>query len=736
MHLVGNGRNQTLIIQYEFNRPGGLVDADATAILLLFLCFNNNYFNVNAGCRASDNRLNCDSKSNLIDINNLSPSIRDKINYLIFDGFNETKLTAASFELPALEIIEIFHTNIQEIEAEAFENLDDLTRLTLHYNAFYSEIQPNTFYGLLQLTELTIFKSPIQVIKNNAFRGLSNLEILDLHENRIRIIEPNAFESLKNLKQLKLNNNQIQQLPKTLLRFSHNIVHLELQDNDLLEFTRDHFVYYIRKYAGAPYIEPISSIQHINLANNQNFRLHSRNFDYDSIIDLDLSDIGLTIIEPGVFSPTLKKLTLYFNRLTKVTNGVFNTLTNLTDLSLRQNLISLFDNNCFDNMVELRILDLSINYITELPEMLFKNLSKLEYLYLYSNRINFLRSNDFENLRKLQKLIQPKTFSGNINLKALDLSENKLLTIDEGVFDGRSKNNTSKLTVVRINYNPLTYLGKDGFLPLVKVQELNLDSNEINQIELGTFRTMTMLESLSLKNNSLQTLSNGLFTNLFNLENIYLDSNKIRVIEPNAFGKLNELKLISLEDNLLETFPNELFTNVPNLKELILAKNNFKTLPDSIFSNIRSVKKIDLSYNNLKYIHPLALNGSVIESLSIFGNNVTFVEDEFFINLEQLKYFTFDKNPIQCKCYFQMVKTMEKYNIIQDDNETWFQSKLGVIPVCTVTGLDTCVNDPNLSLDIFKFFHHIIKITKQQGCFMQTGPDGPLRLCKSKKYIF
>ncbi|XP_044739774.1 carboxypeptidase N subunit 2-like [Chrysoperla carnea] len=611
-------------------------------LVLLISCFDSY---VNAYCAINVPTIDCDSTSTLSEINNLLPTIRAAITELNYAGTKDTKLTTESFKLPELQALIIHDTNIQEIQEEAFANLDFLIHLTLEENKLYSEIQPKTFIGLVQLTELTITKCPVEVIKKDTFQGLADLETLNLQDNQIRVLEVDALASLQNLKRLKLNDNQIKELPMEIFLYkTPKLAYLDLHNNKIGKISQEDFItnQKTKIVYGARFMQRLSTIETIILAGNPNFLLQPNNFEIESLVELDLSYMGLTIIpQSHVFGSKLEHLKLDLNNLTKLTNGVFDNLINLKSLSIKHNLINSIDENCFSNMTELTDLDLSENQINELSKIYLKS------LLITGNEI---------------VMIQPKTFANLFSLTTLDLSKNKLQTIDKGVFDARNKDNYSKLTLVVINYNVLTRLGNDSFLPLTRVTHLDLRSNKIMEIEVGAFRTMEMVE------------------------------------------------IISLRFNLLETIPNGLFTNLANLEEIDLYGNRLKILPDYIFSNLQSVKSINLNYNNLNYLSPLALKDSSVRDLTIYFNNVTFIEDEFFIN-SQLKRFVFYKNPIQCKCYFELLNILQELNIFQGFHA---QSKTGDIPVCTNTNLDTCVKDPNLNLDIFKFYFHMIKITPKR----------------------
>jgi Leucine-rich repeat (LRR) protein len=84
-----------------------------------------------------------------------------------------------------------------------------------------------------------------------------------------------------------------------------------------------------------------------------------------------------------------------------------------------------------------------------------------------------------------------KTFENCVNLEYLDLSNNRIEVLDEGIFSG-----------------------------LVSLKTLNLQNNKIRSISTKTFTQLRKLEQLFLMNNQIEVIDNSLFNSLDSLKEL------------------------------------------------------------------------------------------------------------------------------------------------------------------------------------------------------------------------
>jgi hypothetical protein len=173
-----------------------------------------------------------------------------------------------------------------------------------------------------------------------------------------------------------------------------------------------------------------------------------------------------------------------------------------------------------------------------------------------------------KNINAIYKIKSPTT------VKLLDLSFNKLTTLDNNIF-----NNLINLQELYLGYNKLTHLDKD------------------------IFKNLTNLQYLSLRNNKLTHLDKDIFKNLTNLQKLFLYNNNLTHLDKYSFKHLDNLQVLNLFNNKLTHLDKDIFINLTNLKKLDLETNKLTSLPSSII-NCRHLSRIYYSNNEINYIPP------------------------------------------------------------------------------------------------------------------------------------
>ncbi|KAL9953234.1 hypothetical protein ACROYT_G040617 [Oculina patagonica] len=139
------------------------------------------------------------------------------------------------------------------------------------------------------------------------------------------------------------------------------------------------------------------------------------------------------------------------NKITFLSDRVFENLTKLTRLYLQSNKITFLSDRVFANLTKLIWLNLSSNAIKFLPDRVFATLTKLAYLYLSSNNVTFLPDRVFENLTNMYllflnaNLLEHIPYQAFVNMNRLEvimLSDNPLKTIAPEISRFRSVNLT------------------------------------------------------------------------------------------------------------------------------------------------------------------------------------------------------------------------------------------------------------------------------------------------------
>ncbi|CAG0916955.1 unnamed protein product [Notodromas monacha] len=208
-------------------------------------------------------------------------------------------------------------------------------------------------------------------------------------------------------------------------------------------------------------------------------------------------------------------------------------------------------------------------------------------------------------------------------VKSLRLTGNKIKMIDNATFSliGES------LRSLDLSYNSLAEFPSHSFLPLKKLEWLNLDSNKIASLDewpgqqLPSTSSPSMLGTLFLAGNEITQInpSTSFFSGMGSLTWLNLDSNGLgdESMSTDLFPK--SLSILFLANNILQEFPINVMTELPNLMWLYLRGNHVRYLPSSMpWATNGAVKrhwdKLDVSEN---FLPELPANGS------LFGGSVT-----------------------------------------------------------------------------------------------------------------
>ena len=141
--------------------------------------------------------------------------------------------------------------------------------------------------------------------------------------------------------------------------------------------------------------------------------------------------------------------------------------------------------------------------------------------------------------------MQAGDFDGLSSLQALDLGNNQLSTLPEGVFNG-----LSSLQVLVLGANLQLSLADGVFNGLSSLQVLNLSFNNVlSTLPDGVFDGLSNLQVLDLVGIHLNTLADGVFDDLSSLGLLELRYNQLRTLPNGVFDGLSGLEVLDLRDN-------------------------------------------------------------------------------------------------------------------------------------------------------------------------------------------
>nr|XP_046228319.1 vasorin-like [Scatophagus argus] len=249
-------------------------------------------------------------------------------------------------------------------------------------------------------------------------------------------------------------------------------------------------------------------------------------------------------------------------------------------------------------------------------------------LYIFQNGIDTLSQDDFKGLEELE---------------LLDLSQNELAEIPDGVFEM-----LSMLKNLDLSSNHITHITKDSFSGLVQLERLYLHSNRIQSIHSEAFEDLQMLLELKLQGNQLTSLPSLNFPSLLLLD---LSYNNIPTLGPSDLQAphLEALKMASLG---LTSVDEDLIASMGNLHELDISTNQLTEVPQALKQDsLKGLIKLSLATNplgELKVEDFKKLTG--LQELDISGLNLQGFPQSFFLTFPKLIHLTAAENPFNCLC--------------------------------------------------------------------------------------
>ena len=421
-----------------------------------------------------------------------------------------------------------------------------------------------------------IERNQLSIIKNDSLIGFSNLLLLSVADNNISKVENISLRQLNQLNRIDLSKNNISAIPTAILHLS-TLLELDLGDN-VISSVRQNDI------RGLNLLEKLfldgNNIQHVP----------------DAFLE---------------HTPDLKVFSLAGNRLESIGSRVFRCAESLRELYLSENSLRDLPNGWLTGASNLSILDMTrAMHIINDPDVdvqayTFPGVAPdLETLILSGNGIRELK---------------PLAFSPLQGLKQLDLSQ-----------------------------NILRYLPKGCFSPNLALEYVNLRSNMIVafQTQLFSDDTGVRMSEINLENNQIENITKEGFANMHNLKILNLGGNNILQIDSMVFSQLRLLKVLYLYNNVITNITYYSFSYLFSIEEIHIQNNRLPLVPN--VANLTRLQVLDVSRNEISYIHPEAFQGTDIQKLYLNGNNLKTVPQTIGdLELTALKV---SNNPWHCGC--------------------------------------------------------------------------------------
>lgn len=292
----------------------------------------------------------------------------------------------------------------------------------------------------------------------------------------------------------------------------------------------------------------------------------------------------------------------------------------------------------FVGLRELQSLNLSDNNIRALPEGVFCTLQSLKTLNLTYNRLRSVERLGFGDGHM--------SICSSIDLQILDLSHNEIRALPE--ISGFSR--LRRLQDLDLGYNNISFVSGETLTGLVNLRTLNLANNKIEILPRGIFAGSRELREIHLQNNSLSSLAKGIFHRLEQLIVLDLSGNQLSSghIDAGTFTGLIRLIVLNLSHNSITRIDGRTFKDLFFLQILDLRNNSIGFIEDNAFLPLYNLHTLNLAENRLNTIGPLLFNGLfVLSKLTLNNNLIVNIDTKAFQNCSDLKELDLSSNALQ-----------------------------------------------------------------------------------------
>ena len=174
------------------------------------------------------------------------------------------------------------------------------------------------------------------------------------------------------------------------------------------------------------------------------------------------------------------------------------------------------------------------------------------------------------------------------------------------IIEDHSLENVPNLTYVSFRYNDIRLVKPLAFANSSKLISLDLGDNRLSKLPQGLFRSLVNLRTLQLSNNQFVRISATTFRPLRSLRTLYLANNSLQGdLQSAPFQNLINLIDLSLKDNLISKLPKTSFEGLTKLRKLNLRHNQLNVVNTSCFLNLRELRQLDLGNNHLLQLAPM-----------------------------------------------------------------------------------------------------------------------------------
>lgn len=530
-------------------------------------------------------------------------------------------------EVLSLDSASLSYANFSNEDVSDFKYFKNITDIDASIAYFKPDFKGIT--GLSKLKSLNLFSNNISELSSITY--LDTIEELMVHNNKIKDLTP--IKNFKTLKRLNISGNDItdisplEDLPLESLEISEYLIpkldltplmgkdNLLINGKPLSEYNiniinfKDNFANVetdVEEYIPPKKVKFNGEIVSVDWDEETVDTKEKDVYDLGGsvgearltlrITKIDFKDTVVTFEDPAVTKAVRKAVdrpkgdimlsdVINLKNLEIIGQGVkslkgIEQLKNLEKLGLYANYIKGGQLMYVKDLVQLKSLDLAENKLLEIPDGAFDNLVNLEELVLDHTGINTLDRKMMSKLVSLRDLLIEENGFTNLDFLEDNTSIKNILFRENRIRD---------ISGVRNNKNLEMFWGGDNEVSDISVlkgqKELNYFSMKNNKIsDISALKDSTKLTNVYLSKNQITDIS-ALEGKSF-INNLELDHNKISNIEP--LKGLTNLERLYINDNQIRSF--EPLKGLVNLRVLYLKNNltdDYSPL-DGIINNIKS----------------------------------------------------------------------------------------------------------------------------------------------------
>ncbi|XP_038120145.1 probable serine/threonine-protein kinase roco9 isoform X2 [Culex quinquefasciatus] len=333
-----------------------------------------------------------------------------------------------------------------------------------------------------------------------------------------------------------------------------------------------------------------------------------------------------------------KSVTFVDSRMEYLPKSLMDAFPNMNTLDASSLQIRSLQPAAFEFSNKLERLYLADNLIEQIVRESFYGAPSVAVLALERNRINYFEYYALGNMRNLRALYISSNeipslpgLSNSLNLEIVNASHNSLTQIDENHFSGNLE-----LRQLDLSFNQLTFFNMRQLHAITKLISVDVSSNQLRELVIPTH----VLKLFAI-NNSIEQVSTHL-QRCF-VQELSLAQNKLR--QQPDLSVCGSLNMLDLSYNLLESFNFGSLQSMPYLTHVYLRNNHLLQidLPTEFYYPL-PITSLDLSSNMLSIVS----NANILRKLDQLYLHNNKLEKFDFLNKPNLKSLTLSYNQWDC----------------------------------------------------------------------------------------